>query len=49
MIELVKRAIKFSKRIAVISNQTEYNYDQLLRKSNSIAMSEIHFCFLYHY
>ena len=39
MIELVKRAIKFSKRIAVISNQTEYNYDQLLRKSNSIASS----------
>ena len=39
MIELVKRAIKFSKRIAVISNQTEYNYDQLLRKSNSIAIS----------
>ena len=39
MIELVKRAIKFSKRTAIISNKVEYNYDQLLIKSNSIASS----------
>jgi malonyl-CoA/methylmalonyl-CoA synthetase len=39
MIELVKRASDFSKRIAVISNQKEYSYDQLLCISNSIANS----------
>jgi len=39
MIELVKRGSDFSKRIAVISNQTEYSYDQLLFTSNSIARS----------
>ena len=39
MIEFLERANKFSKRIAIISNQVEYNYDQLLRKSNSIAIS----------
>ena len=39
MIEFLERAKKFSKRTAIVSGQAEYNYDQLLRKSNSIASS----------
>ncbi len=35
MIEFLERAKKFSKRTAIVSGQAEYNYDQLLRKSNS--------------
>lgn len=39
MIEIVKRAKFFSDRTAIISNQTQYSYDQLLRKSHSLASS----------
>ena len=38
MIGLVERAQKFSKRTAIISNNIEYKYDELLTKSNSIAV-----------
>ena len=38
MIGLVERAQKFSKRTAIISNNVEYKYDELLTKSNSIAV-----------
>jgi len=37
MIELIKRAEKFSNRKAIISNQKTYSYQQLLNVSGSIA------------
>ncbi len=37
MIELVKKAFNYSKRTAIISNQSEHTFDQLLSKSESIA------------
>ena len=37
MIGLVERAQKFSKSTAIISNNVEYKYEELLIKSNSIA------------
>ena len=37
MIQLIKRAEKFSNRKAIISNQQDYSYQQLLNASGSIA------------
>lgn len=37
MIELIKRAVNFPNRTAIISNQQTYSYSQLLAASNSIA------------
>lgn len=39
MIELIKRAVNFSNRTAIISDQTTYSYDQLLTRSSDIAYS----------
>ena len=37
MIELIKRAVDFPNRTAILSNQQSYSYNQLLTASNAIA------------
>jgi malonyl-CoA/methylmalonyl-CoA synthetase len=37
MIELIQRAKKFSERTAIVSNETSYTYEHLLRKSQNVS------------